>query len=122
MATNKTIDVTNVTVQIPGMTDKPNQSVNSNCIDKIIDGLNALNSKLTVKVESVSGTTDSYSAINTGVTTLNKHILNAIPTINNYSCEIINNSNSIYLRFRDSTGSPCGASKSVSADIYYVDW
>lgn len=47
MATNKTINPTNVTVQIPAMADKPNQAVNSNCLDKIIDGVNTLNSKVT---------------------------------------------------------------------------
>ena len=46
MATNKIINPTNVTVQIPEMTDKPNQSTNSNCLDKIIDGVNAVNSKV----------------------------------------------------------------------------
>ena len=46
MATNKTIDPTNETVQVPAMTDKPNQAMNSNCLDKIIDGVNALNSNI----------------------------------------------------------------------------
>ena len=46
MATNKIIDPTNVTVQVPAMADKPNQATNSNCLDKLIDGINALNSKL----------------------------------------------------------------------------
>ena len=42
MATSKTIKPTNVSVNIPAMTDAPDQSVNSNCIDKIIDGVNSL--------------------------------------------------------------------------------
>lgn len=46
MATNKTIDPTNVAVQIPAMADKPNQAVNSNCLDKIIDGVNANNGNI----------------------------------------------------------------------------
>lgn len=40
MATNKTITPTNVTVSVPAFTDQPDQRVNSNCIDKIIDGVN----------------------------------------------------------------------------------
>lgn len=47
MATNKTIQPTNVTVQIPAMTDTPDASVFSNAIDKSIDGINTLNSHMT---------------------------------------------------------------------------
>lgn len=42
MATSKLIKPTNVTVSIPAFTDQPDQRVNSNCIDKSIDGINAL--------------------------------------------------------------------------------
>jgi len=55
MATNKTIQPTNVTVQIPEMTDKPNQATNSNCLDKIIDGVNALNSNLSNQQSYANG-------------------------------------------------------------------
>lgn len=47
MATSKTLTPTNVTIQIPAMTDAPDQSVNSNCIDKLGDAVNTLNSQLT---------------------------------------------------------------------------
>lgn len=47
MATNKTIAPTNVTVQIPAMTDAPDMAVPANAIDKAIDGINSLNSQLT---------------------------------------------------------------------------
>lgn len=47
MATSKTLTPTNVTIQIPAFTDQPDQRVNSNCIDKEADAINALNSKLT---------------------------------------------------------------------------
>jgi len=43
MATSKLIKPTNVTVSIPEFTDQPDQRVNSNCIDKTIDGVNSLN-------------------------------------------------------------------------------
>lgn len=46
MATNKTINPTNQTVQIPAMTDAPDASVFSNAISKTIDGVNTLNSQL----------------------------------------------------------------------------
>lgn len=45
MATSKTLTPTGVTIQIPEFTDQPDQRVNSNCIDKEADAINALNSK-----------------------------------------------------------------------------
>lgn len=44
MATNKTLTPTNVTISIPEFTDQPDQRVNSNCIDKEADAINALDS------------------------------------------------------------------------------
>lgn len=46
MATSKLIKPTNVTVSIPAFTDQPDQRVNSNCIDKSIDGINALSDQI----------------------------------------------------------------------------
>lgn len=42
MATSKTLTPTNVTIQIPEFTDQPDQRVNSNCLDKEADAINAL--------------------------------------------------------------------------------
>lgn len=47
MATSKTLTPTNVTISIPEFTDQPDQRVNSNCIDKEADAINAVNTKLT---------------------------------------------------------------------------
>lgn len=47
MATSKTLTPTNVTISIPAMTDSPDASVFSNCVDKEADAINALNSKIT---------------------------------------------------------------------------
>ena len=46
MATSKTLTPTNVTIQIPEFTDQPDQRVNSNCIDKEADAINALNAQI----------------------------------------------------------------------------
>ena len=46
MATSKTLAPTNVTISIPAMTDAPDASVISNCLDKEADAINTLNSKL----------------------------------------------------------------------------
>lgn len=46
MATSKTLAPTNVTVQIPAMTDAPDMAVPANAIDKTIDAVNALNSQI----------------------------------------------------------------------------
>ena len=50
MATSKTLTPTNVTIQIPAFTDKPDQRVNSNCIDKEADAINALSDQIANKV------------------------------------------------------------------------
>ena len=50
MATSKTLTPTNVTIQIPEFTDQPDQRVNSNCIDKEADAINALNTAIGTKV------------------------------------------------------------------------
>ena len=50
MATSKTLAPTNVTISIPAMTDAPNASVLSNCIDKEADAINTLNSQLASKI------------------------------------------------------------------------
>lgn len=42
MATSKTIKPTNVSISIPAMTDVPDASVFSNCVDKLVDGVNTL--------------------------------------------------------------------------------
>lgn len=49
MATSKTLSPTNVTISIPAMTDVPDASVFSNCVDKEADAINALNSNLILK-------------------------------------------------------------------------
>ena len=53
MATSKTLTPTNVTISIPEFTDQPDQRVNSNCIDKEADAINALNNNF--------GSTQSYT-------------------------------------------------------------
>lgn len=81
MATNKTIDPTNVTVQIPAMADKPNQATNSNCLDKTIDGVNAVNSKINILSANTDAISDCDSISSTGIykavnSTLNTPIAN----------------------------------------------
>lgn len=46
MATSKVLAPTNVTIQIPEFTDQPDQRVNSNCLDKEADAINALNTQI----------------------------------------------------------------------------
>ena len=75
MATSKTLTPTNVTIQIPAMTDAPDQSVNSNCIDKLGDAVNALNSHLTW-TRLTEQTTTANTAYDSTIT---------IPNVNNYN-------------------------------------
>lgn len=60
MATSKLIKPTNVTVQIPAFTDQPDNRVNTNCIDKAIDGINALSDQIATKHTQLTFTTNSY--------------------------------------------------------------
>ena len=59
MATSKLIKPTNVTVSIPEFTDQPDQRVNSDCIDKTIDGVNSLNDQIGNRAFCASGKTSS---------------------------------------------------------------
>ena len=54
MATSKTLAPTNVTISIPAMTDQPDASVFSNCVDKEADAINTLNSQLTSSYDTVT--------------------------------------------------------------------
>lgn len=70
MATSKTLAPTNVTISIPAMTDTPDASVFSNCVDKEADAINTLNSqlgKMTVHgVATASGGSCTITAIKNG--------------------------------------------------------
>lgn len=68
MATSKTLAPTNVTISIPAMTDAPNASVLSNCIDKEADAINALNSQF----ESNQPYTPDITSASTGFAVANK--------------------------------------------------
>lgn len=65
MATSKTLTPTNVTIQIPEFTDQPDQRVNSNCIDKEADAINALNGNIEINDYSsqVTATGSYYNSI-----------------------------------------------------------
>ena len=54
MATSKTLTPTNVTIQIPAFADKPDQRVNSNCIDKEADAINALSDQIATAVSNTN--------------------------------------------------------------------
>ena len=76
MATSKTLQPTNVTIQIPAFTDKPDQRVNSNCIDKEADAINALSEQIATLFKWVPAVgkiieSGSLSAGDYGVTTSN---------------------------------------------------
>lgn len=63
MATSKTLAPTNVTISIPAMTDQPDASVFSNCVDKEADAINALNSQIANKIGStIIGTISSVNS------------------------------------------------------------
>ena len=71
MATSKTLTPTGVTISIPAFTDKPDQRVNSNCIDKIADAVNELADSITVCIPQISNVTFNGSTSTVGTTSLN---------------------------------------------------
>lgn len=54
MATSKLLKPTNVTISIPEFTDQPDQRVNSNCIDKEADAINALSEQLNISTNNTA--------------------------------------------------------------------
>ena len=97
MATSKTLTPTNVTIQIPEFTDQPDQRVNSNCIDKEADAINALNTHIAniVKSATFTATTNARGAFNIATSNVP---LNAYPlggyTANGYIVSISKSSSS----------------------------
>lgn len=81
MATSKTLTPTNVTIQIPEFTDQPDQRVNSNCIDKEADAINALNSKLSNMIswsnDQYTNTDSTFGFVDTGISTADYVIIGA---------------------------------------------
>lgn len=68
MATSKTLTPTNVTIQIPAFTDKPDQRVNSNCIDKEADAINALSDQIGTLNSKITNVTTTTVTAATGIT------------------------------------------------------
>ena len=76
MATSKTLTPTNVTISIPAMTDRPNQSVNSNCIDKLADAVNDVHSKKAIRTWTGWNTTiESDITGATALVSINSNLL-----------------------------------------------
>ena len=106
MATSKTLTPTNVTIQIPEFTDQPDQRVNSNCIDKEADAINALNTQLaSVKGVWVNGTMPSTLSTEakigdfpSGYTYSNCHVECAYVTYSNAKYVIPDNQASMWLK------------------------
>ena len=72
MATSKTLTPTNVSISIPALSDIPDASVFSNCIDKEADAINTLNSQIAnlIKTEKHSSSEISVNAGGVGYTTV----------------------------------------------------
>lgn len=92
MATSKTLAPTNVTISIPAMTDAPNASVISNCLDKEADAINALNSQIallktatsllnesTAFTTSYANTGKTITVPKTGLVVLTQNYTNTLP-------------------------------------------
>lgn len=101
MATSKTLSPTSVTIFIPEFTDQPDQRVNSNCIDKLADAVNSLD---TLKVKHTTYTmteaTDTVRLDNKGLGVTATNFLRAIVTsANNITALPHTYSGHIYVSF-----------------------
>lgn len=89
MATSKLIKPTNVTVSIPEFTDQPDQRVNSNCIDKTIDGVNSLNDQIgKFEIVDINVTTNASGSFSTQKS-ISNYILLGVTFNQNSSIESI---------------------------------
>lgn len=77
MATSKTLTPTNVTISIPEMTDQPNASVFSNCVDKEADAINSLNNNTVPNRKTI--TLNNSRDVAFGVLTANSNLRLWIP-------------------------------------------
>ncbi len=83
MATSKVLAPTGVAIQIPEFTDKPDQRVNSNCIDKEADAINALNSNIANLKTFVNVYTDTITIGSSRTYTLDNSDQCAMVFVNN---------------------------------------
>ncbi len=126
MATSKTLTPTNVTIFIPEFTDQPDQRVNSNCIDKEADAINALNTAIAnlVKSVTVTGTTDANGnlAISTSTLPASSIPILAKGNISSQYFEVLYASytSSYNLRVSAWAGNTPYANQGVTATIYYI--
>ena len=128
MATSKTLTPTNVTIQIPEFTDQPDQRVNSNCIDKEADAINALNSKIANQAfDKVNSTSinDLNSDIPNGLyeyganssnapTTNGGVVLHCLIAYKNHGFQIAHANNQSYLSYRWKSADTWSAWKSLT--------
>ena len=109
MATSKTLAPTNVTISIPAMTDAPNASVLSNCIDKEADAINTLNSQIAnpanVAYTSVTGASQSAfeSALTTALNGMGTGETRVCPAYANYSQSLTNGGQAVAFLVKQST-------------------
>ena len=101
MATTKHLDPTNVDISIPAMTDQPNASVFSNCVDKEADAINALNTKIANSLVSYVDITDS-TPVNVNSQTLQAvgkaNFISAVSTEDGIMCLPYVNSGIMYVK------------------------
>ena len=82
MATSKTLKPTNTTVSIPAMTDRPNQSVNSNTMSALADAVNNLyNNANNYALKADSSSIANNTNLNT-ITTPGMYYSNNVTTTN----------------------------------------
>ena len=129
MATSKTLTPTNVTIQIPEFTDQPDQRVNSNCIDKEADAINALNNQIAnvVKTFQFVGTTSANGNVEVkkdniafGIVTGKIICINVVGEGSTIALPYLASNNVWYLHcIKDSSTYAVDSNKELTFDVYY---
>ena len=79
MATSKTLKPTNETISIPAMSDRPNQSVNSNCITKLADAINTTHDKFpTSQCATLSDMITYFQTVGIGIINVSATVGNTL--------------------------------------------
>lgn len=74
---------------------------------------------IAIKTLTVSGTTDTYSAIY-ATSTLDKTIIGVLSNTSNYSAVLTTSGSSLYIKFFNTALGALGSGVEVSATIYYI--
>ena len=125
MAISKTLTPTNVTIQIPDFTDRPDQRANSNCIDKEADAINALNTQIANLIKTtnaVSVTTNASGTVVLDTSALNPstQVLLGVANGGGWIVSWCIYNGQYKLKFWDTSGATMQVNASQTLTVYFT--